>query len=111
MQVKFRFDLGSGSVTLKSSSKVAIDRWHTVYVAREGKVGHLKLDDDEVTTKEAPGEFRGLELDGPLYVGGTPRSVNLPRELRTLGQDSGFYGNVVCFVLDRISLDLQPVLS
>ena len=63
-----------------------------MYVEREGKIGYLRLDDDEMVTKEAPGEFRGLELDGPLYVGGIPQSVTLPKELRGLGQDAGFYG-------------------
>nr|CAB3254668.1 basement membrane-specific heparan sulfate proteoglycan core protein-like [Phallusia mammillata] len=90
----FRFDVGSGSVTIRSASAAVIGEWHTVVISRNGKTGEIRLDDGEVVKGKSPGEFRALDVDSQLYLGGIPRDLDgrLPREIQNLGHDLGFYG-------------------
>ena len=93
-QVEFRYELGSGTATIRSWSPVQLRQWNTVVVSRSVLKGELYLNDDRVKKGRSPGEFRALDVSSDLFIGGLPSSVNLPSALEYLGRDVGFYGRL-----------------
>ena len=69
-RVHFTYDLGSGSVTLRSDGVAAPGRWHRVRAARTGREGTLRLDSGKVVRGAAVGALTELNLELPLYLGG-----------------------------------------
>ena len=55
--------------------------------------GELRVDNEPVVRGRSPGEFRALDVNSDLYIGGVPSIINLPDALQNLGTDAGFYGN------------------
>ena len=47
------------------------------------------VNDEPETTGIAPGDFRGLDIGAPLYIGGVPDFRNIPR---SAGFSRGFVG-------------------
>ena len=97
-KVEFRYELGSGTATIRSSNPVAMREWNSVIVSRSIFEGELRLNDDRVKKGRSPGEFRALNVDSNLYVGGLPSTLSLPTSLQYLGQDVGFYGKLKTFL-------------
>ncbi|XP_069382509.1 laminin subunit alpha-5 isoform X2 [Paralichthys olivaceus] len=70
-------DGGKRKVSLRSRKKYDDDRWHTVFVKREGEKISLIVDGISAQSKRIPGGDR-TRLTGPLYVGGAPPSLTAP---------------------------------
>nr|XP_042896680.1 basement membrane-specific heparan sulfate proteoglycan core protein [Parasteatoda tepidariorum] len=70
--VEFRFELGSGLATIRSTEPVAMGKWHVVHIARDRKKGTLKVDNQPEVTGVAQGRFLGLDLVQPMYIGSVP---------------------------------------
>ncbi|ESO03052.1 hypothetical protein HELRODRAFT_80670, partial [Helobdella robusta] len=68
--VVYSFDLGTGSLTLKSKEKVELGRWHVVWAVRTGREGFLKVDDQQMLEGVTSGAFTQLTLTLDLYIGG-----------------------------------------
>ena len=68
----FSFDLGSGTLTLKSKETVTLNRVHRVRAQRFGKEGLLKLDDETEVAGLSRGTLKSLNLMLPVYLGYVP---------------------------------------
>ena len=68
----FSFDLGSGTLTLKSKEAVTLNRVHRVRAQRFGKEGLLKLDDELEVAGLSRGTLKSLNLMLPVYLGYVP---------------------------------------
>ncbi|KAM7405319.1 hypothetical protein PAMP_012591 [Pampus punctatissimus] len=79
-------DGGKRKVSLRSRKKYNDDRWHTVFIKREGEKISLIVDGISAQSKRLPGGDRS-RLTGPLYVGGVPPSL-------TASGSGGFVGCV-----------------
>uniref|UniRef100_UPI00358F08DF basement membrane-specific heparan sulfate proteoglycan core protein isoform X2 n=1 Tax=Myxine glutinosa TaxID=7769 RepID=UPI00358F08DF len=80
--VEFRYNLGSGLAVLRSVDLIRPGVWHRVRASRTGRIGALRIDDGRTATGQSPGRALGLNLQGPLFLGGvaspqsTPPAVN-----------------------------------
>jgi len=90
--VEFRFNVGSGTFLARSKEPVTLHDWHTLHIYRDEREGRLSLDDQQEIVGLSPGAFRGLDLDGDLYVGGVPTDKVLNKELEFIKSKTGFYG-------------------
>ncbi|GFR30669.1 pikachurin, partial [Trichonephila clavata] len=70
--VEFRFELGSGLAIIRSTEPVEMRKWHTVHIRRERKDGFLRVDDKPEVTGSTQGQFLGLDLVQPMYIGSVP---------------------------------------
>ena len=83
--LEFTFDLGSGgnnSLTLKSSSPVKLNIWHSVRITRVRKRGSIQVDDGMIVSGETQGSLSELNLDQPFFVGGheTVKEISFAKE-------------------------------
>ncbi|XP_053279907.1 laminin subunit alpha-5 [Pleuronectes platessa] len=100
-------DAGKRKLSLRSRRKYDDDRWHTVFVKREGQKLVLIVDGIDAQSKKLPGGDRA-RVAGPLYVGGAPPTLMAPggftgcvKDLRLneapAGSPSYSQGAVPCF--------------
>ncbi|KAG1699824.1 Pikachurin [Nymphon striatum] len=68
--VEFRFDLGSGTASLRSKQKVEMNKWHTVFISRTARDGLLQVNNQEPVEGLSPGAFTQLSLPLNLHLGG-----------------------------------------
>lgn len=86
----FRFDVGSGPVTIKAERPIQMSKWSTVKLKRDKGGGTM-----EVVNEQGPfsgshsGIYEGLDLIESMYVGGVP---NFGQIHRGTGHTKGFVG-------------------
>lgn len=49
-----RFNCGTGAAQITSESRVALGRWHTVTIFRDGLNGWLRMDNDTPVSGRSP---------------------------------------------------------
>ena len=71
-----RYDLGSGAAKIVSENKVRLKQWNSIKVERDRKRGELAL--NNVThLGESKGRLTGLNVRGPVNVGGLKTKTDL----------------------------------
>lgn len=88
--LELRYDLGSGSTTLKIPSGVKLNQLHRASAVRHGRDGLLKLDDELKDAGLSPGQIRSLDLGLPIYLGSVPDKSTI--EQRNSHVRQGFHG-------------------
>ncbi|XP_072101165.1 basement membrane-specific heparan sulfate proteoglycan core protein isoform X3 [Mobula birostris] len=86
---EFRFDVGSGMATIRHPNPISLGEYHTVVLYRNLTQGSLLVDNNPPTNGSSQGNFRGLDLNEELYVGGYPNFDNISK---VTGSNSGFVG-------------------
>ncbi|XP_078095298.1 basement membrane-specific heparan sulfate proteoglycan core protein isoform X4 [Mustelus asterias] len=86
---EFRFDVGSGMATIRHPNPISLGEYHTVVLYRNLTQGSLFVDSDLPVNGSSQGNFRGLDLNEELYVGGYPDFDNISK---VTGSNSGFMG-------------------
>ncbi|XP_072334658.1 basement membrane-specific heparan sulfate proteoglycan core protein isoform X2 [Scyliorhinus torazame] len=86
---EFRFDVGSGTATIRHPNPISLGEYHTVVLYRNLTRGSLFVDNDLPVNGSSQGNFRGLDLNEELYVGGYPDFHNISK---VTGSNSGFMG-------------------
>ena len=87
--IEFIYDLGTGPVTIRSSTHLTLDQWHTVEAYRQGRSGQLVVDGNLPQTGTSPGSFTSLQLGDNLYLGGV---ANYSDVIKQVGVENGFHG-------------------
>ncbi|BFZ23346.1 hypothetical protein BsWGS_26385 [Bradybaena similaris] len=100
---EFRFDVGSGAATIRGAQPLELNKWHTVHLKRNKKNGTLLVNDEPPYYGESAGEFQGLDLGEPLYVGNVPDVRQIPASARF---SSGFVGGVSQIRIKGVDLNL-----
>ncbi|CAG0907620.1 unnamed protein product, partial [Darwinula stevensoni] len=70
--VELRYDLGSGSVRIKSPERVKPGTWHRVRAQRYRQDGRLVLDEGTWVSGSSPGHLTSLNVKELAYVGYVP---------------------------------------
>ncbi|XP_072391898.1 pikachurin-like [Diabrotica undecimpunctata] len=70
--VVFTYNLGTGSVSVKSQYSVIIGEWHQLRISRTGRLAILSVDNQLPMEVLSPGAFTQLSLPQNLYLGGVP---------------------------------------
>ncbi|XP_067873656.1 basement membrane-specific heparan sulfate proteoglycan core protein isoform X2 [Heterodontus francisci] len=86
---EFRFDVGSGMATIRHPNPISLGEYHTVVLYRNLTQGSLFVDNDPPVNGSSQGNFRGLDLNEELYIGGYPHFDNISK---VTGSDRGFMG-------------------
>ncbi|XP_041062394.1 basement membrane-specific heparan sulfate proteoglycan core protein isoform X1 [Carcharodon carcharias] len=86
---EFRFNVGSGMATIRHPNPISLGEYHTVVLYRNLTQGSLFVDNDLPVNGSSQGNFRGLDLNEELYVGGYPNFDNISK---VTGSNSGFMG-------------------
>ncbi|CAG0888567.1 unnamed protein product [Darwinula stevensoni] len=66
----FRFDLGSGPLTLRYPEKVTLGEWHKATASRHKRQGKLTLDNQKPIRAESPEPLSELNLRTSVFLGG-----------------------------------------
>ncbi|XP_044579343.1 basement membrane-specific heparan sulfate proteoglycan core protein isoform X2 [Cotesia glomerata] len=101
---EFRFDLGSGTATIRSNKSISLDEWHTIKLHRTRKDSYMLVDGEGPYKAAAIGRKQRLDLKEPLYVGGVPSSVTYHQQAGT--NYVGFVGCISRVVVNDKPLDL-----
>ncbi|XP_053595057.1 basement membrane-specific heparan sulfate proteoglycan core protein isoform X11 [Microplitis demolitor] len=101
---EFRFDLGSGTTTIRSNKSLSLGDWHTIKVHRNRKDSLLLVDGEGPYKAAAAGRKQGLDLKEPLYIGGVPDSIIINERMGT--NHVGFVGCISRVVVNEKPLDI-----
>ncbi|XP_077007748.1 agrin [Tamandua tetradactyla] len=93
--LEFRYDLGKGAATIRSTEPVALGTWTTATLQRSGRKGILRVGDGPPGLGESPKSRKVphtvLNLKEPLYIGGAPDFSKLAR---AAAASTGFDGAI-----------------
>ena len=67
---EFRYDLGSGTLLIRSNSKISMGQWHHLVARRYNQDGFLSLDASDKVTGKAVGSIKTLNVDQLAWIGG-----------------------------------------
>lgn len=104
--VELRFNLGSGSVVLKSPSPIQLGKSFVIEVNRHLSEAHLSVDLQDNVTGKSEGPHKLLDLGDNLFVGGTPYS-NVKKISSVLAMRKNFTGCIGSFVVNQQAISLE----
>ncbi|KAE8751005.1 hypothetical protein FOCC_FOCC002433 [Frankliniella occidentalis] len=107
--VEFRYNLGSGTVVLRSGSRLTLHAPHRVSAKRYHRDGMLSVDDDADVTGQSQGSLRSLDLSPTTWVGGVPS--NHSRVWENIGTSLGFTGCIRRMTLGTRRIDLDSAVA
>ncbi|XP_049859023.1 agrin-like [Schistocerca gregaria] len=103
--VEFRYNLGSGPVSITSLERVQLGRKHHVIVKRYHRDGVLRLDGGEDVTGQTKGSLRALDLGEDAFIGYVP--TNVSKVFENAGTEVGLTGCVYAMRLGQRWLELH----
>ena len=68
--LEFRYDLGSGTLVLKSNSRITLGKWNALVARRYNQDGFLSLNEFDKVTGKAVGSIKTLNVDQKAWIGG-----------------------------------------
>lgn len=102
-------DLGSGGAKVRASRRRVDDgSWHELTLRRSGREGKVSVD-GQWNDFRTPGDSTQLELDAPIYLGGTGpayNNANWPPAIWTATLRQGFVGCLRDLVLSGKPVDI-----
>jgi hypothetical protein len=87
--VEFRYNLGSGTVVIKSAERIDLYEWHIIHAGRDMKEGFLIVDGGAEVQGTSPGESSILDAELAIYLGG---HEDFSKVSEDLGLTDGFTG-------------------
>ncbi|XP_022661641.1 agrin-like isoform X4 [Varroa destructor] len=103
--VEFRYNLGSGTVTLKSHERITPGEYHHVMIRRYHQDGVLKVDSGAEVTGRSEGVLKSLDLAENLYVGSVPKRIE--GIFQNVGVSTGFQGCISLIRVGKKHLNLK----
>lgn len=102
--VEFRFDIGSGIATIRSSHPIQSGVWAHVTMNRDFKDAKLSVNGEPFVEGKSLGAARTMNLNTPLYIGGVDhRRITINRNV---GVDRSFRGCISELEVSSVSLDI-----
>lgn len=96
-QLLYQYDLGEGTIALRSSDRYNDGNWHTLEAVRQDTMGALKIDDHPVASHPEKGTTKPLTSSDHIYFGGYPPNAKRPYESVTNNGFEGCIDNVLIF--------------
>ncbi|XP_071945465.1 agrin-like isoform X3 [Antedon mediterranea] len=82
---EFSYNLGSGTLRIKSNIPINDGQWHRIYAMRNLREGSLQVDEDEPILDTSKAASTQLDTNGLLILGGVDSlSANAPSEYRNM---------------------------
>ncbi|XP_075211994.1 terribly reduced optic lobes isoform X4 [Lycorma delicatula] len=100
---EFRFDVGSGMAVIRASQPIQLSQWHTIQLHRYHKDGKIYVDGEGPYSGSSTGNFKGLDLLQPMFLGGYPGISSIQK---VTGQNSGFVGCISRLAISKVEVDL-----
>lgn len=104
--VELRFNLGSGTVTLKSSKPINLGQTLVIEVYRHLSEAFLSIDQMDNVTGKSDGPHKLLDLGQNLFVGGLSLSTT-KRIFDTLGTKKNFTGCIQLIEVNQQKIELK----
>ncbi|XP_043503640.1 basement membrane-specific heparan sulfate proteoglycan core protein isoform X1 [Polistes fuscatus] len=100
---QFKFDFGSGSAVISGDTPITLSEWHTIKIQRVRREVTMLVDGQGPYRTVAGGRKQGLDLKGPLYIGGVPNhSIDVKEDITNIG----FIGCISRLVIGEKQVDL-----
>ncbi|XP_014607947.1 PREDICTED: basement membrane-specific heparan sulfate proteoglycan core protein isoform X7 [Polistes canadensis] len=100
---QFKFDFGSGSAVISGDTPITLSQWHTIKIQRVRREVTMLVDGQGSYRRVASGRKQGLDLKGPLYIGGVPNhSIDVKEDIT----NNGFIGCISRLVIGEKEVDL-----
>jgi hypothetical protein len=103
-QLVYKFDLGSGTVTITSPLPIPLGVYSMIELRRNGMMGELVINNVVVATGTSPGTSNQLDVMNHFYLGGVSHPDNITHPGIT--QLTGFRGCIRAVALDAQEVDL-----
>ncbi|XP_015786511.1 basement membrane-specific heparan sulfate proteoglycan core protein-like isoform X2 [Tetranychus urticae] len=100
----FKFELGSGVVTMRSPGPLLTGVWHVIHIFRSRRDATLTINSTIQVKGHSKGRFIGLDLREALYIGGVPNFTSIPA---TVDHKKGFVGCISSFKIRNIEQSLM----
>ena len=104
--VEFRFNLGSGSVVLRSKQPITLGQKTLINLRRHLSEGFLSIDNLANVTAKSEGPYKLLDLSHNLIIGGYGPNVDLKRIVDILGMKQNFTGCIHSMQVNDEEVDL-----
>lgn len=101
---EFRYDFGSGTVTVRAEKPIDMKKWHTIKVNKVRKEGYLLVDDQHPVSFPQTARL-GVELLENLYVGNVPNFNDIVPS--AAGPMEGFVGCISRLILKEREIELK----
>jgi coxsackievirus/adenovirus receptor len=102
---EFRSDVGSGPAIIQAAVPIPMGQWSTIKLTRNCTGLNMMVDSQVPKFGNVYGEFQGLDLIEPMYVGGVPDFNQIHR---LTGQTKKFVGELLilacCCYPGRVSV-------
>lgn len=106
--VQFQYNLGTGSVSIESTSQLVLGEWNTIEAARSGPNGQLKVNSAVPVSSSSPGSSTQLQLGDNLYIGGFDNYSSLPLSVNV---SSGFVGCIRDVRAGSLGINLNETIT
>lgn len=94
--LEFRYDLGKGPATIRSSQPIQLNVWNTINLERSNRKGEIMVNKKDPVRGEAPNLHVDLNLKESVFVGGAP---DYSRLARGAALTEGFKGTIQQIIL------------
>ena len=101
--LEFKYNLGSGSVVIRSAALIEVDAWHTVTATQSTGTGMLIVDNQPPIAGASPPPFTSLNTQNRVWLGGYESFINLDSITGTV---AGFVGCVSSLTIDSLDVAL-----
>ncbi|XP_053203113.1 basement membrane-specific heparan sulfate proteoglycan core protein-like isoform X2 [Panonychus citri] len=102
--LNFKFELGSGVVTMRSPIPLSIGSWHVIHIYRSRRDATLTINSTIEIKGHSRGRFIGLDLRESLYIGGVPNFSLIPT---IVDHRKGFIGCISSFKIRNVEQSLM----
>ena len=103
--IEFRFNLGSGTVILRSMEKIVIGSVCKLVAKRYLRDGMLTIEGQEDVAGKAEGDLKSLDLAESLFIGNV--QTNVSKIFDNIGVRKGFVGCIRSLRIGHRQLDLN----
>lgn len=103
-KIEFRFNLGSGTVVIRSEVNITAGQWHTIVAERYSRDGSLSIDGGVAIKDQSPCCAAGLNLALPLFIGGVENFNKI--SVRRVAVSRGLKGCISDILIDDQEIDL-----
>ena len=99
--LSFKFSVGSKTVEVRSPAPLALQTWYNIKMDRQGMVGSLTVDGNQVAQEGSPDDDGVYQMMTSLYIGGLPGGLTVPV------MNQGFAGCISHVMIEPDHVDME----
>ncbi|XP_014485447.1 PREDICTED: laminin subunit alpha isoform X2 [Dinoponera quadriceps] len=98
-KVHYKFDCGSGMISLMNEKKINDDQWHFVIFTKNGKYGQLIVDEEAIVEGYSQGNSTIIDVNSPFFIGGVLPQMSSTAHIN-IGLNKTFNGCLGNFMIN-----------